>query len=97
MKIDINLDFDDCIEILNKNGYTYEELKLYYTLDTTPYGGKLTPKDLIPVNTKVAYKERPEFLDREYPLLEDSEDYLFDKVIERLFKDMIIETIIKKD
>ena len=99
MRIDINLDFDDCLEILEKNGYVYEELKLYYSLDTTPYGGKLTPQDLIPVNTKVAYgcKERPKFLDAEYPLLEEAEDYLFDKVIERLFKDMLLRTVFKNN
>ena len=93
MRIDINLDFDDCLEILRRNGYVYEELKLYYSLDTTPYGGKLTSKDLIAVNTKVAYRERPEFLNAEYPLLEDAEDYLFDKVIERLFKEMLLNAV----
>ena len=95
MKIDINLDFDDCLEILRRNGYVYEEVKLYYTLNTNPYIDKVDPKDLIPVNTKVAYKqnERPGFLNAEYPLLEDVEDYTFDKVIERLFKDMILDTV----
>ena len=97
MKIDINLDFDDCLEILRRNGYVYEELKLYYTLNTNPYIDKVDPKDLIPVNTKVAYKERPGFLNAEYPLLEDAEDYLFDKVIERLFKDMLLRTVFKNN
>jgi hypothetical protein len=51
------------------------------------------------VNTKVAYgcKERPKFLDAEYPLLEEAENYLFDKVIERLFKDMLLRTVFKNN
>ena len=100
MKIDIELNKKQCMDLLYVNGYTHEDVVLYYTLEVDPYDKDGTnPGNLRPVNTTIAYEagNKPDFLYKEYPMLDEAEDYLFDRVINRLFNKMIIDSLFNKN
>ena len=95
MKIDIDLTKKQCMDILHANSYVCEDVLLYYSLDTTPYD-KDGPTDLRTISTKIVYEEgnRPEFMNSEHPMLEDAEEYLFDRVVNRLINNMFVDVIL---
>ena len=98
MKIDIELNKEQCTYLLDAKGYTHENAVLYYTLEVDPYDKDgVNPDNLRPVNTIIAYEtgNKPKFLDKEYPMLDEAEDYLFDRVINRLFNKMIFDSLFK--
>lgn len=97
MKIDIELTKKQCMDILCANNYVCDDVTLYYTFNVNPYNSNVpNPEDLRAVNTKVAYEKdnKPEFLNSEYPMLEDAEEFIFDKVINRLISQMFINSIL---
>ena len=100
MKIDIDLTKKQCMDILYANDYVCEDVALYYTLDTDPYDKK-NPSDewisgLKTINTKIAYEvgNKPEFLNSEYPMLDEAEDYLMDRVVNKLVNKMFVNALL---
>jgi hypothetical protein len=99
MKIDINITKEKCLEILKANNYKLEDVKLYYKLNENPYkSNEMDANGLKCIISSIAYEngKEPDFLKSEYPMLDDAEDYLFDKVINRLVNEMLIDSILSK-
>ena len=98
MKIDIDLTKEQCMDILHVNDYVREEATLYYALDASPYDKDRLDyiSDLRAIQANIAYKKghRPEFLDSEYPMLEDAEEYMFDGVVNKLVNSMLVNSIL---
>lgn len=96
MKIDIEIPEIMCDIVLKRHKYVTEKLLLYYdaydgyTIDDTNYR---------PVECVVAYPEgrRPEILDEDYPLMEDCEDIIYDRVVKDLFNSWLINTLLIHD
>jgi len=94
MKIDINIPKIMCDTVLKKNNYVTEKVTLYYdeydgyTVDDASYK---------PIESVIAYPNgsRPEVLDNEYPLMEDLEDFMYDRVVEDLFNSWLMEVLSK--
>jgi hypothetical protein len=99
MKIDINITKEKCLEILKANNYKLEDVKLYYKLNENPYkSNEMGANGLKCIISSIAYEngKEPDFLKSEYPMLDDAEDYLFDKVINRLVNEMLFDCILSK-
>ena len=93
MKINIDLNNDVCEAILSMNGYVSEDVTAYFNASTDPYNSDFDPRDLRGSNIKVAYHrmDRPEELDKEYPMLYALNDYRYEKVVEKLFSSRLCD------
>ena len=92
MNIKISIPKIMCDKVLERNGYVTEKLTLYYD----KYDGYIDPY-LIPNDCVVAYPEgrRPEVLEGEHPLMDDCEDFMYNRVVEDLFNSWLIEVMLK--
>ena len=84
MKIEIELEDWQCEDILAANAYVKETVAAYYPSCESPYGDEFS----YGVNTiEIAYHKlnRPKELDKERPMLENLNDFLYPKVVKELF------------
>lgn len=95
MKINIELPKSVCEHILERCGYTSENVTLYFDPMEDVRIDEVKPEELRGVQKVVCYpkENRPEILDEEYPLIEDCEDIMYDAVIESLFNSWLFKTI----
>ena len=96
MKIEIELENWKCEEIIAKNHFTVEEVTAYYSYDINPYGNDYTEDNLKSIKIKIAYpiNEKPTALEKQYPMLEDLEKYKYEKVVSKLFSEMLWRIIL---
>ena len=97
MKINIELGKEMCNLILEKCGYTSEEVTLYLDPMGDVRANEVNPEDLRGVKKVVCYPKciRPKVLDEEYPLIEDCLDILYDTVVERLFNKWLFNMMLE--
>jgi len=96
MKIEIELENWKCEYLIAMNHFTVEEVTAYYSHDINPYGNDYTEDNLKPIKIKIAYPigEKPTALEKQYPMLEDLEKYEYEKVVNKLFSEMLWRTIL---
>ena len=85
--------------LFKKCGYVTEKVLTYYSNKYNPYGEEDYSGDgsgLHPFEKTIAYKEgeRPEELNKEYPLLKNLEDFYEINVIERLVSEILFDVVI---
>lgn len=93
----INIELSDyrCEELLGMNGYVTEEVTAYYYANANPYNEDNNPNDLKGVSFKIAYHKmnRPEELNKKYPMLDVLKDYAYGEVVTKLFNSHLISLI----
>lgn len=96
MEIKIELEDWKCENLIAMNYYNVEEVTAYYSYDINPYGNNYTEDNLKPIKIKIAYpiNEKPTALEKQYPMLEDLEDYKYEKVVSKLFSEMLWRMIL---
>lgn len=96
MKIEIELEDWKCENLIAMNHYDVEEVTAYYSYDINPYGNNYTNDNLKPIKIKIAYpiNEKPTALKKQYPMLEDLKNYKYEKVVNKLFSEMLWRTIL---
>ena len=94
MKINFEIPEDMCKTILDKAGYITEKAKLFYNIHDEYTGNE---KDLMGVECTLAYpkNKRPKVLDKEKPLIEDCEEFIYGTAIEKLFNIWLINTMLQ--
>jgi len=96
MKIDIEINDDVCQIILNKFDYVTEKVTLYYDRLSNFRGMEDAPvNELTGMDCIVAYPagRKPETLNEEYPLVENCEEIMYDKVVKDLFNSWLLKTM----
>ena len=90
MKININIPPHFIHKVLDEHGYVSETVTLYYNENDNDLNVNLKP-----VLKHVAYPSwrRPKGLDDEHPMVDDFKGIFFDKVVEELFNNWLIETL----
>lgn len=96
MEIKIEIPEWKCEQLLLANNYISEEVTVYYESNIGPYDNAVKGA-LYPIKTKIAYPAyaKPQALDKEFPLSEDLKEFKYQKVVNRLFNEMLWETIEK--
>lgn len=96
MKIEIELEDWKCENLIAMNHYDVEEVTAYYSYDINPYGNNYAEDNLKPIKIKIAYpiNEKPTALKKQYPMLEDLENYKYEKVVNKLFSEMLWRMIL---
>ena len=96
MEIKIELEDWKCENLIAMNYYNVEEVTAYYSYDINPYGNNYTEDNLKPIKIKIAYpiNEKPTAQEKQYPMLEDLEDYKYEKVVSKLFSEMLWRMIL---
>lgn len=97
MEIKIELEDWKCENLIAMNHFVVEEVIAYFSYDTNPYGNKYTEDNLRPIKIKIAYpiNEKPTALEKQHPMLEDLENYKYEKVVSKLFSEMLWRTILE--
>ena len=96
MKIDINIPDDLCNDMLTQHGYTIKLIKAYYPLTFDHYGNDSPSscgRNLTSVEIKIAFIEAPEEITKEFPLLNNLTQYLYENVVNELFNSILFEML----
>lgn len=97
-KMEIKIELEDwkCENLIAMNHFAVEEVTAYYSCDANPYGDNYTEDNLKPIKIKIAYpiNEKPTALEKQYPMLEDLENYKYEKVVSKLFSEMLWRMIL---
>lgn len=97
-KMEIKIELEDwkCENLIAMNHYNVEEVTAYYPYNINPYGNNYTEDNLKPIKIKIAYPiyEKPTALEKQYPMLEDLEKYKYEKVVSKLFSEMLWRMIL---
>ncbi len=95
MEVKIELEGWKCDKLIAMNNFVVEEITAYYSCDINLYGNSYAETSLNPIKIKIAYpiNKKPTALEQKYPMLEDLQEYRYEKVINDLFSEMLWRTI----
>ena len=97
MKIEINIPDMMCKDILRKNDYVHEKVTLYYNENDEYEYVSDENRSLKRIQREVAYPRtrKPECLTKEYPMVDECEDFEYKRVINDLFCSWLYEVMYK--
>lgn len=88
MKIDIELPMEYTFKLLEIYGYHHEEILVHYNIFDSDLVDELGS-----YRVRIAYKERPECLEKDIVMVDDIDGMQFDVVVNKLFNQLLFEKI----
>lgn len=98
MRVEIELNEEQCQRMFEKEGYVVEEVLLYYCTSSDPYGNlnEVDKSSLGSVYGRVVYKkdEKPKELLEEHPDISKCQKYIYNNMVNQLFSRILFEKLI---